>query len=184
MSAKSTFCNAAAAVFLLSPGICNSQWYQGPSGGTGGRAFDHWTESQNGRDIASVWVAAGAPVKCFTVSYRDRAPSSGTPLRLRAGNCKRTAEEEFKGSAAQITMEPDEYILGIAGRHGSVIDSMTVYTNKRTSVLLGGAGGIATFGYTAPSGQMIVGFFGRAGDHLDAIGVLYAPCTPEKRPCK
>ena len=31
---------------------------------------------------------------------------------------------------------------------------------------------------------MIVGFFGRAGDNLDAIGVLYAPCTPQKKPCR
>jgi Jacalin-like lectin domain len=29
--------------------------------------------------------------------------------------------------------------------------------------------------------QMIVGFFGRAGDNLDAIGVLYAPCTAVRK---
>ena len=74
--------------------------------------------------------------------------------------------------------------IGISGRFGDHIDSIRFYTNKKTSQVFGGSGGTVDFGYTAPQGQMIVSFFGRAGDNLDAIGVLYAPCTPDKKPCR
>jgi hypothetical protein len=101
-------------------------------------------------------------------------PPPGSPLDLHGG--------------AGFNLDPDEYLIGISGTFGDHINSIMFYTNKRTSPTYGGSGGTDTFSYTAPTGQRIVGFFGRAGDNLDAIGVLYAPIEkiPDKttRPTK
>ncbi len=78
----------------------------------------------------------------------------------------------------------DEYLLGVAGGYDDHINSLRFWTNKRGSPAYGGNGGSRAFGYTAPSGQMIVAFTGRVGDNLDALGVMYAPCNRQKYVCK
>jgi hypothetical protein len=80
--------------------------------------------------------------------------------------------------------DPDEYLLGVSGRYGNVIDSIRLFTNKRNSPVFGGNGGNRTFGYTAPSGQMIVALFGRAGTESRWVGVMYAPCPRATKTCK
>lgn len=167
-------------LLCLVPATSIGQWYQGPSGGTGGRTFDHWTESEGRKDISRVWMSRDGPMKCFAVEYRDRQASGGSKLFLKVDNCK-----DKPVFVPALELEPDEYMIGISGKYGAYIDSMTIHTNKGKTLSFGGpGGGAAVFGYTAPSGQMIVGFFGKAGDALDSIGVLYAPCTQQKRPCK
>jgi hypothetical protein len=73
-----------------------------------------------------------------------------------------------------LALDRDEYITAIRGRYGNVVDSLVIVTNKRTESF-GGTGGGAAYDYEAPPGTEIAGFIGRAGNVIDAIGVLIRP---------
>ena len=180
MHIRNGFQAITITLLALLPSTCISQSYQGPSGGRGGKPFDHWATSNGAKDIAGVSFLQDSTIRCIYVLYRDLPAASS---QLKNGYCDPPPGPlSFNGSKG-ISLDPDEYIIGIAGRFGDHIDSIRIYTNKKNSPVFGGNGGTDDFGYTAPHGQMIVGFLGRAGDNLDAIGVLYAPCTPVKTGC-
>src|SRR5215471_14657251 len=66
---------AVVLAWLLLPLLCEAQWYQGPSGGTGGQPFDQWTASGKQNDILAVTVLQdGNSIRCFVTLYR--APSA------------------------------------------------------------------------------------------------------------
>jgi hypothetical protein len=71
-----------------------------------------------------------------------------------------------------LQLKDDEFIVAISGHFSGQVDSIRIHTNKRVSPLLGGADGGGGYAYEAPSGSEIVGFCGRAGDSLSAIGVV------------
>jgi hypothetical protein len=79
------------------------------------------------------------------------------------------------GELSVFSLDPDEYITGLSGRCGTYIDSLRIYTNKRTSPLYGGIGGGPEFRIETPRGRQAVGFTGRSGKYLDAIGLVTAP---------
>jgi Jacalin-like lectin domain len=165
-------------------GIAQAQWYQGPSGGSGGTQFDFWKESGGGTDVSGVGVIETGTVRCLVIVYRGTPTNPGRTTDLRHGSCGTGAGEiGFDGSRG-MGLDPDEYLLGVSGRYGDHIDSIRFFTNKRNSPVWGGSGGNRTFGYTAPAGQMIVAFTGRAGDNLDALGVVYAPCPKATKACR
>jgi hypothetical protein len=71
-----------------------------------------------------------------------------------------------------VRLSADEFIIGISGRFSTCVNSLRIHTTKQLSPLFGGDGGTGDYLYEAPSGAEIVGFFGRARDQLDAIGVV------------
>ena len=75
------------------------------------------------------------------------------------------------GSLNDIKLAPDEYIIGINGRGFAIVDQVSIVTNKTTYGPYGGEGG-GPFSLSAPSGDEIVGFFGRSGWQIDQIGGL------------
>jgi hypothetical protein len=79
------------------------------------------------------------------------------------------------GERHVFRLDSDEYITRISGRYGRFIDSLSIQTNKRRSPVFGGRGGDRDFSLELPSGNYAVGFIGRAGDYLDAIGLTYLP---------
>jgi hypothetical protein len=89
------------------------------------------------------------------------------------------------GTSFGISLGKKAYITRISGQYGQYVDSLKVTTVRdeggtepRVETLkFGGPGGPAFFIYQAPAGYEIVGFFGRAHDVVDAIGVLYSPLT-------
>ncbi len=85
------------------------------------------------------------------------------------------------GHVSVFRLDPDEYVTGISGRYGDRIDSLRIHTNKRTSQLFGGRGGSRNYRIQVPRGSMASGFAGRAGDSLDAIGLVYGRLTPVRR---
>ncbi len=176
------FIRIALVLFVSSiSSLCLAQWYQGPSGGNGGNPFDHWKATNGAKDVKAVTFLLDPSIRCISVLYREPAPLG---QQVNNGYCDPPPGPlQFNGFQS-ITLDPDEYILGIDGRYGDRVDSIRIYTNKRTSQVFGDKGGDATFSYTAPQGQMIAAFIGRAGNKLDAIGVMYAPCTPQKKPCR
>lgn len=172
-----------ANILVLSAPV-HAQWYQGPSGGSGGKKFDDWAASGGATKLHSFGVLEDGTIRCLSIFYRETPTNPGRLTRFMNGFCDPGPSElDFNGWKG-IGLDDDEYIIGIEGRYGDHIDALRVYTNKRNSQWFGGSGGNRTFGYTAPAGQMIVAFFGRAGDNLDAIGVMYAPCPRSISTCR
>ncbi|WP_269768037.1 jacalin-like lectin [Burkholderia ubonensis] len=163
----------------------SAQWFQGPSGGRGGSYFDHWQQSLGARNIVSVGLLIdNGSIRCILVEYKEPGASLNQQQQLRNGSCDLATDPFSSAKWTGVSLDDDEYVIGISGRYGDRIDSLRIYTNKKTSNVFGGTGGTQEFGYTAPPGQMIVAFIGRSGAALDAIGVVYAPCTPYKKPCR
>lgn len=169
------------ALALISS-AASGQWYQGPSGGKGGDAFDFWTESSNATDIDEIGIIDTGTIRCLVVVYRQTPTNPGRRTAFRHGECGTNPGEIGWDHSRGMALDPDEYLLGVEGTYDDHISSIRFFTNKRNSDVWGHAGS-RSFGYTAPSGQMIVALTGRAGDNLDAVGVMYAPCGPPKA-CK
>ncbi|MEM7619446.1 MAG: jacalin-like lectin [Pseudomonadota bacterium] len=79
------------------------------------------------------------------------------------------------GHLGGMALSHNEYILEIYGRFGSYIDSLTFRTNLGQIRRFGGQGGHVDFIYASPANYQIIGFWGRAGHIIDAIGVHIAP---------
>jgi len=134
----------------------------GSCGGVGGAPF---TDGQTGgRSIAEVRIRSGAFIDAIQIVYVDDATGETITNPRHGGS---------GGKLDVFKLAPKEYITEVGGKHGWYIDSLWIKTNKgRTSKKYGGAGGAVTFTLQAPPGTRIHGFFGRAGNYLDAIGVI------------
>ena len=131
-------------------------------GGSGGAAFSD-TEPAAGARVLEVRVRSGGYVDSVQMVYalRDGRTVEG-PRRGGTG-----------GSLNVFQLNADEYIVGISGRTGKYIDSISFRTNKRTSPIFGGKGGDREYHIDIPAGNQAVGLTGRAGQYLDAIGLNY-----------
>jgi hypothetical protein len=168
---------------LLLASAATAQWYQGPSGGRGGNPFDFWQESGHATDVSFVGVVQDDTIRCIVIGYRGTPNNPGRTTSFRHGTCDTAAGTVGFSGSRGVSLDADEYLLGVEGRYGDHIDAIRFFTSKRQTEFFGGSGGDRTFGFTAPSGQMIVALFGRAGTNVDSIGVMYAPCRPPKS-CK
>ena len=140
------------------------------AGGGGGNAFTDGQPAQGAR-IAEVRVRAGDTIDAVQMIYAlaDGRLSAGTRHGGKGGR-----ENVFR-------LDNDEYITGISGRYGDTVDSLRIHTNKRTSPAYGG-GGDHDFRLDAPSGAQAVGFVGRAGNTVDAIGLIYGTAQRQGTP--
>lgn len=135
--------------------------YCGPSGGTGGEEFRDDVSSQDCQ-VLEVRIYAQQGVKAVQIIHETcDGHRHDFPLRGRA-----------LGDGYILKLAKDEFITGISGQFSTNVDSIHIQTNKQASPLLGGEGGTAAYHYEAPPGTEIVGFCGRAGDTLNAIGVI------------
>ena len=132
------------------------------AGGRGGSEFSD-REIPAGARITEIRVRSGNYIDSLQMVYvlRDGRSFNG-PLHGGSG-----------GRSNVFRLEPDEYLIGISGRYGSYIDSLTFHTNKRTSATFGGRGGNRDFRIFVPSGNQAIGLAGRASRYLDAIGLRY-----------
>lgn len=132
------------------------------AGGGGGAAFVEG-EAPAGARIAEIRVRAG-----------DRVDSVQLVYSLPNGRfLEGTRHGGNGGNERTFRLEPDEYITGLSGRCGDGIDSLRIHTNRRTSPLFGGGGGDREYRLEVPRGAEAVGFAGRAGEYLDAIGLTF-----------
>jgi hypothetical protein len=76
------------------------------------------------------------------------------------------------GTLNDIALQRGEFVKTIRGKYGALVDSMTIVTNFRTYGPFGGTGGSNDYSYSAPVGSEIIGFTGRSGALLDAVGVM------------
>lgn len=133
---------------------------EGPSGGTGGQPFDDAVPVPQPGLPTQLVFRSGSYIDSLQFSY-----DNGVSLK-HGGN----------GGQQQTTwnLVACEIVTNINGKYGSYVDSMSISTNKRKGQF-GGSGGDAPYNYTAPPNFAIVGFAGRSGNYIDAIGVRITP---------
>lgn len=129
----------------------------GPFGGGGGSAFSFNPPTTD--KIHAIAIKSGSKVDKIIVYYRK---PNGTVYKGidQGGNGGDYYIHFFQGS---------EYIKGISGRSGRLLDRISVITNKK-SFTHGGNGGSEFNVPIPPTGFQILGFYGRSGRLIDRIG--------------
>ena len=178
---------ALAAVLLIgldrpaAAASAQTLFQEGPSGGTGGASFN------DNNAIASL-PAGPFPIQLFIRhgSYIDEIVGvyqSGQPAALTLFH------GGTGGTQNVVNFGRCEHIDQISGSYGSYVDHMNILTTTSPrfggtptqNLSFGGGGGSVHYVYDAPDGYAIVGFLGRSGSYIDAIGVLIAALPLECR---
>lgn len=139
----------------------------GPWGGNGGRARDIKVAPQR---LESVTIRSGSVVDSLAFSFKD-----GNGQQHNAGPWGSDG-----GSGKTIQLGPTEFVTEVSGTFGSfgalsnVLTSLTLVTNCGSYGPFGKRQG-SPFQTRVQSNSSIVGFFGRAGQFVDAIGVYVLP---------
>ena len=122
--------------------------------------------------VASGQLLTGLTVRHWPAVYLIQGLASPSPLPAH-GNAS-------AGTLASVGLAAGEHLVRIYGRFDtSGLTQLSVVTN--TGRVLGPAGtdpspaSSTAFDFTVPAGSRIVGFTGRAGTQLTAIGVLFTP---------
>jgi hypothetical protein len=133
------------------------------SGGAGGSAFSDF-DIPLGARISEIRVHSGDVINAIQAVYalRDGSLLEGQ-IHGKEG-----------GSLTVFALDPKEYVTGFSGKYGIYINSLSIWTNRRTSQVFGGSGGQGIFSVNVPAGNQAIGFRGRSGSYLDAIGLNYA----------
>ncbi|KAJ1555158.1 hypothetical protein HK096_008060 [Nowakowskiella sp. JEL0078] len=117
--------------------------------------------------IVSFTLRGGSRVDAVSVT---RAPSNGaaTETLTHGGS---------GGSPVTLTLTSGEYVVSATFSQGKTSTTRVFYaklvTNTGRSISVGTSTSDSAT-YTAPSGMRIVGFWGRSGDEVDKVGVIYA----------
>lgn len=139
----------------------------GPWGGNGGAACDIKVAPQQ---LESLTICSGTIVDALAFSYRDRNGRRHT-TRLWGG---------VGGSVHTIRLGASEFVMEVSGTIGpfnvfsEVITSITLVTNVCSYGPFGQPQG-TPFRTPVKKNYSIVGFFGRSGTFLDAVGVYVHP---------
>ncbi|CAM0958812.1 unnamed protein product [Alopecurus aequalis] len=139
----------------------------GPWGGPGG---DHRNVQAMPCRLASVTIYSGEGIDgiCFTYVGSDYVQYTEGPWG-RTLNIENT-----------ITIDPTDYVTEISGTFGMAYDNCIVTSlkiatfNDPDPITFGTPNG-TPFQIPVLDGGRVVGFFGRSGDLLDAIGVYVIP---------
>ena len=132
-------------------------------GGPGGGGFED--QPPQGAKVVGVVIRSGELLDAIQVVYR--LPNG----RLQPGN----HHGGNGGGATTFELMLGETIIGVSGMAGGVVGGIRLHTNKRVSKVLGvGAHGHnIPFELSIPAGGEFVGFTGRSGDMVDAVGLRY-----------
>jgi hypothetical protein len=84
-----------------------------------------------------------------------------------------------EGTQARIGLQAGEFFTQISGRFGRFVDSLTIETSGGpngpqrypSEGRFGGLGGTEDYEFPEVNGQEIIGFLGKSGTLIDAIGV-------------
>ncbi|KAL6871034.1 hypothetical protein ACP4OV_014882 [Aristida adscensionis] len=150
----------------------------GPWGGHGGQPFYH-LHGSSVRRLRSIVVYHSTAI--HSLAYQYQAGDGATRI---AGPWGRSYSFGNKAARARIELDADEHVTaveGTTGRFGNVpgdvVTSLTFRTSAgRTYGPYGDtAAAAAAFSVPAADGACVVGFWGRAGWLVDAVGVYIKP---------
>ncbi|MCP4687825.1 MAG: hypothetical protein GY859_07225 [Desulfobacterales bacterium] len=154
-----------AALFLFSTILTANNvdaqklYRMGPSGGLGGVYF-HDSNVPGDSRVSEVRVRHGSWIDAIQIFHVQ--------------NNRTIAMNKHGGDGGRFSsfkLGDDDYIKAIGGGYGRFVQSIRIYTNNGSSRTYG-SGGKANYYYEAPRGYEIVGFLGRSGAFLDAVGVI------------
>lgn len=140
------------------------------AGGHGGGAFVDRPPA--GARIGAVRFGTGAWIDSVAVVYVT-PDGRRFPSQVHGGS---------GGISCVIALDPDERILGLAGRHAQYVHSVRLITTKGVSRTCGDAAAGREFRVDVPAGHEAVGLAGRAGLYLDAIGLALGATAPGAMP--
>ncbi|MGG4144326.1 jacalin-like lectin [Paenibacillus algorifonticola] len=133
-----------------------------PFGGSGGEHFNQLAHLPSGQRLTSLSIRSGSRLDGIQLGF-----ASGVVLS--AGGT----------SAAQssIQLASDEYVKSVVLNQGSRNGGMRIFyakfTTNKGQVLAGGTTTSDAVTYTAPEGWYIAGFYGKADNEMDRMGVIY-----------
>jgi len=136
-------------------------WGEGYSGGSGGIEFKDYEIPENST-VIEVRIRSGVYIDAIGIVH-ETADGKRHASTMHGGE---------GGNLEVFTLDKNDYINGISGRYGTFVDSIRFHTNRKISPTYGGSGGKAEYHYEAPEGTEVVGFYGRSGQLLDAIGIV------------
>lgn len=84
------------------------------------------------------------------------------------------SEVSYTAVNQAVQLAYGETITGISGKHGDVIDSLTITTSTGTIYKFGGSGGKFNYSLYIPAGKTVKSFAGGVGGHLHNISCYYA----------
>jgi hypothetical protein len=133
-----------------------------PSGGTGGGTFGDLP--QDDFKVIRITVRSGLFVDAIQMTHeRPDGTLFNFPHHGGFGGFEKTLD---------LDVHLGDHITSIAGRSGSSVDHLEIRTSRGLLLKAGSSGGGVDYLYEAPPGFEIAGFHGRAGDLIDAIGVI------------
>jgi hypothetical protein len=143
-------------------------------GGPGGAPFDgpDTGHVQERWKLTQIKTRAGDYVNQISLLWTDPG-----------GNTRSQTIGEDPGDQTPLDLAPDEYITEVSLRSGTLVDRLTVKTNDKDEHerSWGGDGGEqrpTEYFEKKNAGTAFLGFYGRAGAMIDALGVLYADFNP------
>jgi predicted Ser/Thr protein kinase len=136
-------------------------WKIGTSGGNGDDAFVD-KHLPKGARVIGVKIRSGDWIDAVELLYKT---ADGKEESLGKHGGDRGGEDTFM-------LEEGEHITGITGKTGPYVMSLTIITNKRKSKNYGRGQGDVEYHYEVPHHDEIIGFFGRAGEYVNRIGIL------------
>jgi len=114
-------------------------------------------------------VKSGATIDSIDLTFEVPAAPGGYPQEkhVHCGGAGGNANQTLK-------LDPDEYIVRIAGNYGNFVDTMFVQTSKGQMRNYGNKDSKAkgTFDYIAPQGTAITGLVIKSCQYVDALGVI------------
>jgi hypothetical protein len=150
----------------LNPDLGQGRRDLGPEGGPGGLAFSIDTADET-FEIERIKVWSSDVVDAIQVGYRYPTDPAIVIEGSKYGG--------GGGSLYEIQLSRGEFIMRVTGTVGIVVDSIVFHTNLRTLPQRGGNGGERGFDYRCDQGEKVIGFHGRFGAHVDALGVTIRP---------
>jgi hypothetical protein len=144
------------------------------AGGRGGSPFSD-RDFPPGTRLVEIRIASGDTVDSIQGIYQ--IPNGRIVEGARHGG--------GGGRVTSLRLDSDEFVIGLSGRYGDTIDSMRIQTNKRASQQFGGRGGDRDYRIDVPGRNQAIGFVGRSGSLLDAVGLIYTTGSmgsPWRRP--
>ncbi|KQJ89494.1 hypothetical protein BRADI_4g26056v3, partial [Brachypodium distachyon] len=152
----------------------------GPWGGSGGQPFYIRTGTGGAARMRSVTLYHSDAIHTFYYDYFDefgRRRAQGSLGGVGDGNSWRS-----KGVHETFYISPNEHITAVEGTFGRtrsdprvIVTSLTFRTDK--GYTYGPYGDVFGVPFSVPvANGCVVGFWGRSGQLLDAIGVYIAPC--------
>ena len=152
--------DALGAYYL--PPLTKSPTY----GGTGGKAF---------ADPVDVNIPPVVNVKRMRIRHGNQVDSIDADYQLLGGGVLDGSNHGGTGGRPTVVeFEDGEFIIAMTGKTNDVLVDQVTFTTRKPN------GSTATYGPFGKTGETkyevtgnIVGFFGRAGNLLDAIGAFY-----------